>query len=59
MDKDNALQNTYMPVLFASSGTKSLASVGKFVYNINANPNSPQKTNSFFQTYTNSTISIF
>jgi hypothetical protein len=38
----------FMATLFESFGTKSLFGGGKFVYNINGNPNSPQANKLFF-----------
>jgi hypothetical protein len=42
-DNSNALQNTYMVVLFGSFGTKNLARARKLIHNINRNPNSNEE----------------
>jgi hypothetical protein len=44
----NNLQNTYMVILFGSFGAKNLFDGGKFVRNINGNPNSPHVDKLFF-----------
>jgi hypothetical protein len=46
--KKNALQNTYMAILFRSFGIKSLSDGGKLVRNIYGNPNSPRANKPFF-----------
>jgi hypothetical protein len=38
--KDNVLHNAYITTLFVRFGTKSLFGGGKFIHNINENPNS-------------------
>jgi hypothetical protein len=40
--------NAYMAVLFGSFDAKNLFGEGKFVHNINGNPNSLERTNFFF-----------
>jgi hypothetical protein len=45
--KANSLQNAYIAALFVSFGTKNLYDRGKFVLDINGNPNCPQANKSF------------